>query len=111
LAEDVRTTAHFYRDVINLPLLPGHHRPAFDLGGVHLVVIEGKPATVPTSGPARFPVLALTVANLDQAVEHLQAHQVMLPWGIEANEAARWVMFYDPAGNLIEFAQFYDGGR
>jgi hypothetical protein len=28
-----------------------------------------------------------------------------LPWGIEANAQARWVMFSDSAGNLIELVQ------
>ena len=44
-AEDVPTTAHFYRDVIGLDLMPHHgQRPAFDLGhGTHLVILRGQP--------------------------------------------------------------------
>jgi glyoxylase I family protein len=107
-AQDVPATAHFYRDVLGLRLLPHHdHRPAFDLGdGSHLVIIQGQPVPSQDSGPSRFPLIAFAVEDLDDAVAHLQAHGVELPWGIEVSEEARWVMFYDPAGNLIEFVQF-----
>ncbi len=106
-AEDVLTAVHFYRDVVGLPLLPRHdHRPAFDLGGLYLVIVKGQPAPVSDSESSRFPLLAFAVEDLDKAIEHLQAHNVTLPWGIEAKEETRWVMFHDPAGNLIEFAQF-----
>ena len=38
-AEDVPATAHFYRDVLGLRLLPQHgDRPNFDLGGVYLTI-------------------------------------------------------------------------
>jgi hypothetical protein len=29
-----------------------------------------------------------------------------LPWGIEGDARSRWVMFHDPAGNLVELVQF-----
>jgi glyoxylase I family protein len=107
-AEDVRTTAHFYRDVIGLDLLPHHgHRPAFDLGhGAHLVILRGQP--VPAENPELplFPLIALAVEDLDRAVDHLEAHGVELLSGIQADQGARWVVFRDPAGNLIELAQF-----
>ena len=32
-------------------------------------------------------------------------HYVDLPWGVEEDADSRWVMFRDPAGNLIELAQ------
>jgi hypothetical protein len=51
-------------------------------------------------------VLAFAVNNLAEAIEHLESHNVELPWGVEVGITARWVKFYDPAGNLIEFAQF-----
>ena len=109
LAPDVPTAAHFYRDVVGLHLLPHHDdRPAFDLGGgAHLVIVQGQSAPSPAqdSGPS-FPVLAFAVDDLDRAVEHLQAHGVDLPWGVETKGGTRWVKFRDPAGNLIEFAQF-----
>jgi hypothetical protein len=46
------------------------------------------------------------VDDLEAAVDQLRAHQVDLPWGIETDANSRWVMFHDPAGNLIELAQF-----
>jgi len=114
-AADLHATTHFYRDVIGLRLLPHHGtRPTLALGhGAHLVIVQGAnvPAPpLPEQGSAsdRFPVLAFTVADLEAAIAHLQAHQVELPWGIESSDQARWVMFHDPAGNLLEFAQFHN---
>jgi catechol-2,3-dioxygenase len=107
-AEDVPATAHFYRDVVGLSLLPHHdHPPAFDLGNdCFLVINEGGPASAQDLERSRFPSLAFAVQDLDEAVEHLQSHGVELPWGIETGPETRWFMFHDPAGNLIEFAQF-----
>lgn len=109
-AEDVPKTAHFYRDVIGLSLLPHHgERPHFDLGGSYLVILRGKPMPPGDPVPERFPVLAFAVSDLDKSLEKLRAHQIALPWGIEKDAASRWVMFYDPAGNLIELVQFGGG--
>ena len=104
-AEDVAETAHFYRDVLGLKLLPLHHhagRPHFKLGGAYLTILKGKPQPAEDSEPSRFPIFALRASDLDQAVARLQAHDVDLPWGVEGQGESRWVMFHDPAGNLIE---------
>lgn len=113
LAQDVAATAHFYRDVVGLRLLPHHgHRPALELGaGSYLVIIEGEPPFAQEPEEAPFPLVAFAVKDLDQAVEHLQAHGVELPWGIESSTQERWVKFFDPAGNLIEFAQHKGTGH
>jgi hypothetical protein len=74
--------------------------------GLHLVIIEGQPAFAREPGGSRFPVLAFAVKDLAEAIEHLQNHEVELPWGIQAGATERWITFYDPAGNLIEFVQF-----
>jgi catechol 2,3-dioxygenase-like lactoylglutathione lyase family enzyme len=107
-ATNLYTTAHFYRDVLGLPLLPHHgQQPAFDLGrGAHLVINEGQPRTFLDSKRSRFPALAFTVRDLDEAVEHLEEQGVELPWGVEVSDRARWVVFADPAGNLVELVQF-----
>jgi catechol 2,3-dioxygenase-like lactoylglutathione lyase family enzyme len=104
---DLASGVHFYRDVIGLQLLPDHaHQAAFDLGeGIHLVLVPAQPSLPPDNGPARFPSLAFFVQDLDKAISHLEAHSVDIPWGIEESSQARWVVFRDPAGNLIEFAQ------
>ena len=108
-AKDVALTAHFYRDVIGLRLLPqevSHHdRPHFDLGGAYLTILEGQPVPPGDPIPARFPIIAFVVDDLDAAVERLRLHRVELPWGIEEDADSRWIMFYDPAGNLIELAR------
>jgi len=93
--------------VIGLKLRPMHdHRPHFDLGGVHLVILQGRSVPPLDPVPARFPIVAFAVEDLDAAIDRLKAHHVDLPWGIEEDVESRWAMFYDPAGNLIELAYF-----
>jgi len=103
LAEDIPTCTHFYQDVIGLKLVHHHEgKPHFDLGGALLVILQGKPALA----SERFPSLAFSVDDLDAAISNLEAHHVSLPWGIETDPHSRWVMFRDPAGNLVEMVQF-----
>jgi len=106
-AEDVSTVTHFYRDVIGLLLLPHHGgHPHFDLDGIYLVILKGKPRPPENPEPERFPIMAFSVEDLDSTIQRLEYHDVEMPWGIEGSEGTRWVMFYDPAGNLIELVQF-----
>ena len=72
-----------------------------------LVILEGEPVQDQSSHPKRFPAVAFAVPDLDAAVEHLRAHGLALPWGVESSPNARYVMFNDPAGNLIELAEFH----
>jgi catechol 2,3-dioxygenase-like lactoylglutathione lyase family enzyme len=106
-AQDVPATAHFYRDAVGLRLLPhSHERPHFDLQGSYLTILKGRPIPAQDAEPARFPLIAFAVKDLDAAVERLRVFDVELPWGIEQDAHSRWVMFHDPAGNLVELVQF-----
>ncbi|HLO14635.1 MAG TPA: VOC family protein [Anaerolineales bacterium] len=106
-AEDVSANAHFYRDVLGLDLLPHHgSRPHFKVEGIYLTILKGNPAPAQNADPDRFPLFALSVDNLDDMLKRLAKHHIALPWGIESNAGERWVMFHDPAGNLIELVQF-----
>jgi len=106
-AEDVPACAHFYRDVLQLNLLNQHaHIPHFELHGIYLTILKGHPMAALEAIPARFPLIALAVDDLDQSLERLRAHGVQMPWGVEQDAGSRWVMFHDPAGNLIELVQF-----
>jgi len=101
-AQDIPAVAHFYRDVIGLPLVAHHsQRPHFDLGGAYLVILQGQPP----QAQERFPQVAISVDDLDAAVARLRAHRVELPWGVETGQGSRWVMFRDPGGNLVELVQ------
>jgi len=106
-AEDVPATAHFYREAVGLKIMPHHagDRPHFDLDGSTLTIIRGRPAIPPDTEP-RFPVIAFSVPDLAAAIEKLRLHGVDLPWGVETNTAGQWVMFHDPAGNLVELVEY-----
>ena len=107
-AEDEPTAAHFYRDVLGLePLLNHGGQTAFRLAGAHLVILKGQPRPAENPEPERFPLFALAVDDLDAAVEHLKAHKIPLPWGVEGHAPNQWIMFHDPAGNLIELVQHH----
>ena len=105
-AADVPACAHFYRDVIGLRLIDQHaDRPHFDLGGAYLAIRKSR--STPQRDPDfdRFPVVAFAVDDLKTAIERLGAYHIDLPWGIEQDAGSRWIMFDDPAGNLIELVQ------
>lgn len=110
-AEDLEKTVHFYKNIVGLYLVSngsvakGEHRPHFRLGDTYLVFLQGKPQPAQIEKPARFPNLAIAVDDIDGAVARLKANAVELPWGLEADARARWVMFHDPSGNLIELVQ------
>ena len=106
-ASDVPQAAHFYRDVVGLRLLPHHgERPHFDQGRTYLTILRGLPHPAEDAVPARFPVVAFRVPHLEQAIARLEAAGVPWPWGIEGEAGSRWVMFSDPAGNLVELVEF-----
>jgi len=107
-AADLPGAAHFYRDVLGLPVIAHHsgHRPHFRVGKTYLVLLEGQPDP-PAGEPAgRSPRVAFAVDDLETCIDRLYCHGVDLPWGIERDSSARWVMFYDPAGNLVALVQF-----
>ena len=106
-AEDVPSSAHFYQEAVGLPLRADSTRdhPHFDLGGIILTIVHGRPG-LPRDPEPRFPQVAFSVPDLDAAVERLRSRHVDLPWGVESNASGRWVMFRDPAGNLIELVEF-----
>jgi len=110
-AEDVDATAAFYRDVVGLTDAPTHSNDpiVLDAGAALVVIMEGQLAP-PIQPKRRWPMLALQVRDLNESLSRLRAAGVALPWGIEEYGApdptSRYVMFYDPAGNLIELVQF-----
>ncbi len=105
-AEDVEKTAHFYKEVLKLPSQAHHGAiPHFDIGNATLVILQGTPSPVKESKPDRFPIIALTIENFKVVIDRLVAQQIVFPWGIESDGQTRWVMFYDPGGNLIELVE------
>lgn len=109
LAEDVEKTAGFYRDVVGLRQLPPAHDahkhkknpPRFGLKNVILIILEGK-AELTGDIDRTIPQFAISIPDFDAAVQRLKDHGTELPWGIEGDESFQWIIFYDPAGNLVE---------
>jgi catechol-2,3-dioxygenase len=106
-AEDVQQMIDFYQNVLGLRMLTiDRGRPHFDFGGGYLIILPGQPLGRQDSIQARFPVIAFAVQDLQDTIHQLKTHDVEMPWGIEEDSDSRWVMFYDPGGNLIEVAMF-----
>jgi catechol 2,3-dioxygenase-like lactoylglutathione lyase family enzyme len=109
-AEKLASTAQFYEVVLGLRRVGSSTAPyILDADGTFIAIMEGQ--LEPPRDPARrWPMFALSVADLDQSVEQLRAADVELPWGVEEygapNPSSRYVMFSDPAGNLIELVQW-----
>jgi catechol 2,3-dioxygenase-like lactoylglutathione lyase family enzyme len=104
-AEDVQRMSDFYQNVLGLPLVTvDRGRPHFDFGGGFLTILPGQPRKVQDPKQSRFPVIAFSVDDLHEMIHQLKSHDVEMPWGIEEDSDSRWVMFYDPGGNLIEVA-------
>lgn len=104
--KNLPVSVHFYRDAIGLELLSHHgNHPALKIGDTHLVIIQGRDVIPKFPPEPRWPILALRVPDLDAAVQRLRAHNIELPWGIERSAQARYVMFHDPDGYLLEIAE------
>ena len=105
-AEDVEAEAEFFRSVLGLKTLKLRHgKPHFDVGGVKLTIVQGKPINAITPTPSRFPVVAFEVPDLDEAIARLKESGTRLPYGVGHDARTRWIMFRDPGGNLIELVQ------
>jgi catechol-2,3-dioxygenase len=107
--EDVVKVADFYRDGLGLRLL-SHHDGSFhfDVNGVYLAIRKGRAISIEAYESSRFPLFAIAVDDLEKRVDQLEKLNIVFPWGIESNANSRWIMFNDPAGNLIELVQFYE---
>jgi catechol 2,3-dioxygenase-like lactoylglutathione lyase family enzyme len=104
-AEDVQKMTDFYQNVLGLPLATiDRGRPHFDFGGGYLTILPGQPYKAQDSMQSRFPVIAFAVDDLHETIRQLKSHEVEMPWGVEEDDDSRWVMFYDPGGNLLEVA-------
>jgi len=107
LQDDCRS---FYRNVLHLPEAAGHGtHHAFDADGTYVVLMDGRP-TPASETTKRWPLFALRVDDLDAAIRDLRDAGVDLPRGIEPEGAgpgnSRYVMFHDPAGNLLELVEW-----
>jgi catechol 2,3-dioxygenase-like lactoylglutathione lyase family enzyme len=104
-AEDVQKMTDFYQNVLGLPLATiDRGRPHFDFGGGYLTILPGQPYKAQDSMQSRFPVIAFAVDDLHETIRQLKSHDVEMPWGVEEDNDSRWIMFYDPGGNLLEIA-------
>jgi predicted enzyme related to lactoylglutathione lyase len=76
--------------------------PHFEIDGTFLVLLNGKTHTQKDS--EHFPVIAITVDNLENACEVLKENGIPLIMEIKEDSSSRWTFCKDPGGNLIELA-------
>jgi catechol 2,3-dioxygenase-like lactoylglutathione lyase family enzyme len=108
--ETIAETAAFYERVLGLRLVgSGEGQYILDTDGTFVIIMEGR-LQQPQDTRRRWPMFALTVPDLDVSLEALRAAAVEFPWGVEEfgspNPSSRYVMFHDPAGNLIEIVEW-----
>ena len=109
-AEKIKSTAEFYEEVLGLRRVGVSTTPyILDTDGTFVVIMEGN-LEHPADTIRRWPMFALTVPDLDKSVRLLRDAGIEFPWGIEEfgapTPSSRYVMFLDPAGNLIEIVQW-----
>ncbi len=74
--------------------------PHFEVDGTFLVLLNGK--TQWSEDSDRFPLIAITVDNIENTCEALEKNGIQLLKEIDEDSASRWTFCKDPAGNLIE---------
>jgi catechol 2,3-dioxygenase-like lactoylglutathione lyase family enzyme len=109
-ADEFEQTVSFYKDTLGLRSVgSGPKQHILDTDGTFLVIMEGQ-LDPPQNTSKRWPMFALTVPNLNKSMESLKDSEIELPWGVEEfgtlRPSSRYVMFYDPAGNLIELVEW-----
>ena len=105
-AEDVEAEAEFYRNLLGLKALKQRRgRQHFDVGGVTLTIVRGRPLDAISPMQSHFPEVVFAVQDLDAAIRRLKEAGVELPRGVGRDAHSRWVMFRDPGGNLVELLE------
>ena len=107
-ADDLEQARQFYTNIIGLETIEENRddRALFKLGhNQYLFIIKGQPSAPTKSAIKNFPVVAFRVEDIDKTFEMLSAHGIKTLNGIESDDWSRWVLLYDPAGNLIELAE------
>lgn len=108
-ASKLEATANFYQEVLGVKPVEAGNPYILNADGTFLVIMEGT-LQHPEDVARRWPLFALTVPSLDESLEQLSKADIALPWGIEEygepEPYSRYVMFNDPAGNLIELVEW-----
>ncbi len=101
----IEETIEFYSRVCGLKRCECekyHMTPAhFHIGNGFLAVQESTNQCEPKA--MDFPVLAITVDNLENTRKTLNDNGIELLYGIQEDESSFWAFCKDPGGNLIEF--------
>jgi catechol 2,3-dioxygenase-like lactoylglutathione lyase family enzyme len=107
-ADNFEETVIFYKRVLGMNDVQQESEGIihFKIDDILFTVMKGKPAKATNSINPRFPIVAFSVEDIQKSFNILKENKVELPWGIEESAAAKWIMFNDPAGNLIELVQF-----
>lgn len=107
-AENFDETVKFYKKVLGMNDIHQESKGIihFKIDDILFTIMKGKPASATNSIIPRFPIIAFSVEDIQKSFNVLKENKVELPWGVEESTAAKWIMFNDPAGNLIELVQF-----
>jgi predicted enzyme related to lactoylglutathione lyase len=102
--DKMEETIDFYSRVLGLKecaCSSYHMHPThFIFKDAFLVLLKGKQELEEGSEP--FPVIAITVDNLENACQRLEENGIKPLKGIQEDESSRWTLCRDPGNNLIE---------
>jgi len=76
------------------------HPPHCILNDSFLVLLNG--VVDIEEGSDHFPVIAITVDNLENACKDLEENGIKTIKGIQEDESSRWTLCKDPGNNLVE---------
>jgi len=104
--DKIEETMDFYANLLGLERCncSSYHMepPHFRINDAFLVILNGK--TKPTNDSQFFPIIAITVDELEKAYNKLKSSNIEILKEIEEDSSSRWFFCKDPGGNLIELA-------
>ncbi|MBF6600852.1 MAG: VOC family protein [Dehalococcoidia bacterium] len=106
-SEQPERLAAFYSDVVQLPRLPGMEGPLFDIGGGHMLAIDGHSEVHGAAKDAPRVILSLFVDDLASEQKRLEDQGVRF---LHTAGREYWggviSTFADPDSNLVQFIEF-----
>jgi catechol 2,3-dioxygenase-like lactoylglutathione lyase family enzyme len=105
-APDPEALAPFYAHTLRLPRDDHHgHAANFQVDDTHLVIMPGEPQPPRNQKRDPWPIFAFSTPHYDAIKETLSTQGVPVLDQSPAGQVHEWIMFPDPAGNILELVR------